>query len=407
MDEIKSYDAKLDSIKLGMKYKAMHADAFAFFRATCHLYYAHFPKLGRLLQAPTAWSCGDLHLENFGVYRGDNGLVYFDLNDFDEALLAPCTFDAMRACASVAAAREKLALSAGDEADLMGLFVESYGKALAKGRARHIERDHASGVVGEMIGELRGASRQKLLDQRTRKEAGRRLIRIDGEHAMEASDREKARVAILLRRWAENNEDAQQRREGYFDIADVAVRIAGLGSLGLELYIVLLKGEGEPDEMRLIDIKRARPSCALEAARMRQPDWGSEAERVVEIQARMQTFPPAHLGAVNDRARSYVIRELQQREDRLDLATLAHDPERRRAAIKMFAQLTAWAQLRSAGRQGSAKADELIEYGHKTKWRDRLLLAAQHCAARSRADWEAFRRAFEAGAFRQGSSTRD
>jgi len=31
-----------------------------------------------------------------GTYKGDNRLVYFDINDFDEAVLAACTFDVTR-----------------------------------------------------------------------------------------------------------------------------------------------------------------------------------------------------------------------------------------------------------------------------------------------------------------------
>ena len=42
-----------------------------------------------LPHSPVCWICGDLHIENFGSYKGDNRLVYFDLNDFDESILAP------------------------------------------------------------------------------------------------------------------------------------------------------------------------------------------------------------------------------------------------------------------------------------------------------------------------------
>ena len=41
--------------------------------------------------------CGDLHLENFGAYRTDAGDFRFDINDFDEALVAPASFDLVRA----------------------------------------------------------------------------------------------------------------------------------------------------------------------------------------------------------------------------------------------------------------------------------------------------------------------
>jgi uncharacterized protein (DUF2252 family) len=42
-----------------------------------------------LNDAPAVWSCGDLHIENCGGYLGEDGLLYFDIVDFDEAVLAP------------------------------------------------------------------------------------------------------------------------------------------------------------------------------------------------------------------------------------------------------------------------------------------------------------------------------
>ena len=40
-------------------------------------------------------------MENFGSYRGDNELVYFDANDFDEAVRGPLLWDMARLAVSV------------------------------------------------------------------------------------------------------------------------------------------------------------------------------------------------------------------------------------------------------------------------------------------------------------------
>ncbi|MGH9847817.1 MAG: DUF2252 family protein [Blastocatellia bacterium] len=86
---------------LQLKYRAMQTDAFVFLRGACHLFYEDWPQAAPLNDAPLVWSCGDLHLENFGSYQGENRLVYFDINDFDEAVLAPCTWDLARFLTSV------------------------------------------------------------------------------------------------------------------------------------------------------------------------------------------------------------------------------------------------------------------------------------------------------------------
>ena len=79
----------------------MRASAFAFMRGTCHLFYDQLPRSGVFKSAPPVWVCGDLHLENFGSYKGDNRLVYFDINDFDEAALAPVSWDLVRLLTSL------------------------------------------------------------------------------------------------------------------------------------------------------------------------------------------------------------------------------------------------------------------------------------------------------------------
>ena len=67
-----------------MKLARMRASPFVFLRGTCHRFYERLPNDGPLAKAPLAWICGDAHLENFGTYKGDTRLAYFDINDFDE-----------------------------------------------------------------------------------------------------------------------------------------------------------------------------------------------------------------------------------------------------------------------------------------------------------------------------------
>src|ERR1700744_66926 len=70
-----------------LKYEAMMENPFRFFRGTCHLFYEDLPRNSWLLSSPRIWLCGDLHLENFGSFKGVHRL-YFDMNDFDETFVA-------------------------------------------------------------------------------------------------------------------------------------------------------------------------------------------------------------------------------------------------------------------------------------------------------------------------------
>jgi uncharacterized protein (DUF2252 family) len=96
----------------------------------------------------------------------------------------------------------------------------------------------------------------------------------------------------------------------------------------------------------------------------------------------------------------YVLRALQPTEDRVTLggksAQGASDLE---GVITVMGKLVAWAQLRSAGREGSAIADELIDFGQRNKWKARLLDASIECAGQVQRDWSTYAAAYDDGAF--------
>src|SRR4051812_42337999 len=94
-----------------LKLKKMAADSFAFFRGADHLFAAAWPDLRPPDVGPEIPICGDLHLENFGAYRDDDGEYLFDINDFDEAVVAPCSLDLVRCATSILLAAELWGLS--------------------------------------------------------------------------------------------------------------------------------------------------------------------------------------------------------------------------------------------------------------------------------------------------------
>ena len=89
ISEIRTFNAGREVERLKLKYQKMRKDPFSFLRGSCHLFYKRLPEFRLFKSAPLVWVCGDLHLENFGSYKGNNRLTYFDLNDFDESALAP------------------------------------------------------------------------------------------------------------------------------------------------------------------------------------------------------------------------------------------------------------------------------------------------------------------------------
>jgi uncharacterized protein (DUF2252 family) len=392
--EIRSFNAGRDPQRLALKYRAMRASPFAFLRGTCHLFYQRLPRGGVLRSAPLVWACGDLHLQNFGSYKGDNRLVYFDINDFDEAALAPASWDLLRLLTSLRVCASGLQLTGAQARSLCQALVEAYAAALAVGKAYWVERESAQGIVRDLLQGLRTRQRATFLDTRTTRRGKKRLLLVDGKRALPASPSQRAAVTDLIHAFA-----AAHPNPAFYEVLDVARRIAGTGSLGLDRYAILVSGKGSPDGNYLLDLKQALPSSLVPHFKHSQPAWKSEAHRVVALQHRLQAVSMAFLQPVMMHGRPYVLRGLQPSEDRIALDRPSLTLAQLSQAIADMGRLVAWAQLRSAGREGSAIADELIDFGRRKKWREPLLAQAQDCAAQVGKDAQTFNAAFDDGAF--------
>ena len=399
---IAQYNAGRDAERLQLKYRAMRASAFAFMRGSCHLFYQRLPRSGIFKSAPAAWICGDLHLENFGSYKGDNRLVYFDLNDFDEAALAPLTWELMRMLASIRVAARDAGFSQADAQVLCRSFVDAHAQALAGGKAYWIERETAQGLVRELLDSLQSRQRADFLDSRTRTIGGKRRLLVDGRKALPVTAAQRQSVTSFMQQFAMTQADP-----GFHEVLDVARRIAGTGSLGLARYIILVRGKGSPDRNYLLDLKLAQPCALAPRLKLAQPVWASEAHRVVELQRRIQAVPMAFLQPVVFEGRPFVIRGLQPSQDRVVLGGHHRTPAQWQHTVAAMGRLVAWGQLRSAGRQGSANADALIDYARRHKWRDTLLAASAECSRTVLADAAQFNQAWDAGAFSMPASATD
>ena len=392
--EISKFNAGRDPDRLAMKYARMRTSPFVFLRGTCHLFYTRIGKGTVLESAPAAWICGDMHLENFGSYKGDNRLIYFDINDFDEACLAPCLYEMIRLLTSVLVAADDLKLSRAEALALCHIAVDSYASALRFGKARWIEEETAEGMVGELFAALHQRTRADHLNRRTDLKAKKRLLRVDGKKALPVTDETRQKVTAFMQDFAKT-----EPNPAFFQVLDVARRIAGTGSLGVDRYVILVEGKGSPDGNYLLDMKLALPSATGPNVPTAQPKWGSESERVVEIQRRDQVVSQAFLHAVEFEKRPYVLRGLQPSEDRVALENWNGKLPRLESVVRNMAELVAWAHFRSSGRQKSAIADDLIAFGDNTRWQLPLIELATQCEAQVVSDWKAYCAAFDQGAF--------
>jgi uncharacterized protein (DUF2252 family) len=380
--------------RLALKYEAMRHSPFGFFRGTAHLFYRDWPAGSPMDRSPLTWACGDLHLENFGSYKGENGLAYFDINDFDEAALAPAGRDLARFATSTLLAIADLGLSAAEARAFGHQAHLAYTHTLRVGKPMWVERATARGLVRQLLRRVKRRTQADLLAERTTIVQGRRRLRIDGRRALAASAESRHQVERALA-----HAHVSREAPDFYRVIDVARRIAGTGSLGLQRAVILVHGLGGRDGNILLDLKEAAPSALSPTLRIRQPRWKSEADRVVSIQRRVQAVSPALLQPLRLGRRSYILRELQPSEDRLALARARDERQRLDVAHRVMAEVVAWGQLRSSGHQGSATTDEWVEFGHERSWSNPLFDFTRWYADVVRDYWKEFSVAYDDGAF--------
>ncbi len=384
-ERIEAFNQGRDPERLILKYRAMQHDIFAFLRGTAHLFYQDWPQDSPLNDAPLTWLCGDLHLENFGTYKGDNRLSYFDINDFDEAVLAPCTLDLTRFLCSVLVGAQTLGVDHAQALQLCEGFLKIYGRELGECKARWIERSTASGMIRYLLKNLKRRSQADLLHERTISHHSEQVLKIDGIKTLPASADDKQKVTDLIDRFA-----ARQTKPEVFHVLDIARRIAGTGSLGLERYVILVNGKG-PERHYLLDFKHQPGSSLAPYLTVPQPAWGSEAERVVTLQRKSQAIAPAFLAAITDGKRSYSLKELMPQQDRLHLRHWNGKLPRLQKVVNAMAELVAWQHIRTGGWQGSAIADQWQVFGRQDAWRQPLMDYVISYSRQVRLDWLSFK----------------
>ncbi len=391
-DRIVQFNHAYPQDRINLKYAAMNRSPFTFLRGTCHLFYETPPP-----EAPLVWACGDLHLQNFGTYKGDDRTVYFDINDFDEGALAPASWDLVRWLTSLIVAAAELGLD--DLTALQTQFLTVYFTAIQGLKAKTLSQDTAAGFVRDCLAELADRKREDFLAKRTEKAGNhRRLKAIEGKSIL-LPDHERQSIEVLLKPWQQRQPDP-----AFCQILDVAARIAGTGSLGLPRYLVLIEGKGSPDRNYLLDLKGTRSSALLPYLPTPQPPFLSEADRIIKIQTHNQDSPPAMLSeitpisGITHNSQSYTLRELQPTADKIDLDRrhIKAKPKRLVNLITAMAQVTAWSHLRSSGRQGSASADDLQAWAqHQNP--TALIQAATASAQQVQADYATFSRDYQQG----------
>jgi uncharacterized protein (DUF2252 family) len=369
-----------------LKYKAMSGNPFRFFRGTCHIFYEDLAKVETFPVSPPAWLCGDLHLENFGSFRGNNRMEYFDLNDFDEAILGPALWEVARVITSIYVAFDLLGLKKTDIDELAKLFLEKYTATLKYGKSIYIDPRTATGLVRGFLKSANLINEKALLGKMAIIKDDHYSIKINNQTHFKLEKKLKKELLLLIKHWIKKTNTWPDN----YRVLDAAFRVAGTGSVGLKRYMFLLQNKTDKYKFLFLEMKAAARSSVLPYIKISQPVWPSEAERVITAKKRMQNVSPALLSTINFQEQDYVIQEMQPIADKIGFEIMPGNKKGVVTILLDMAILTASAQLRSGGIQGSATIDELTSFAGNNGWHKPLLDYAKKYSTQVKSDYQQF-----------------
>ncbi|MGJ3232731.1 MAG: DUF2252 domain-containing protein [Oceanicaulis sp.] len=309
-----------------VKFDELADDFFKFFRGTALLFYRDMA--GQDGDMPTVMALGDVHPTNFGVMPDRHGAPIFGVNDFDEAIYAPFTWDLKRGATGFwIAAREAGGVKRKKRRKIISKFVKGYLKAMRGYAERSTEKneswrmDNSPKVIRKLFEEALEPREDWLKDDYL-DEAGHGF-RADDELqpiSGRVADFQKA-VNALARSKGFRKPD----RAGDLKVKDVCIRHGqGTASLGLPRYYVLIEGpEADGSDDLIIEFKRARRSALEGLVPPTEFNAGGKADRIAHGQAVQLAHGDVFYGAVKLDGESFMTRERAPFREDVDLDDLS------------------------------------------------------------------------------------
>ncbi len=320
---------------LPMRYGRMSISPFAFLRGAASVMardLAATPVTGLQVQL-----CGDAHLSNFGVFATPERDQVFDLNDFDETLRGPWEWDVKRLVTSLVVAgrrnryrrveiRQAARTALRSYREMMGAFAQMRYldtwyfhldvRTPPLPEARELRR-----LISRAVGKARRHSGLQAFPKLTEAVRGRRRIRNDPPLIVHYDDALAERLCrSLYRRYLETLPEERRMLLDRYTVADVARKVVGVGSVGLECSVLLLLADRDVPDPLFLQLKQATAS-ALEPYLARSP-YANHAERVVAGQHLVQEASDIFLGWSRLGDRDFYVRQLRDMKFSYDISSL-------------------------------------------------------------------------------------
>ncbi len=387
-----------------IKIARMAESPFAFFRGSYHLF-ARDVLQRDLIPLPILTESGaemdlvgDIHSENYGTYKATDGLIHYDINDFDETTRGRFDVDVCRFAANIvlSAQERKDPLDNQVAAVLAGLssYLQTLQGGLKKGKNGDLDifEKNPSGcdAIAQLIQQKSEVKRSRFIADLTEEQAGKRQIKRSFRKYFNLTDAEKTQAQRLLGDFHTRWKEAPTKKD-FFDILDICGRISGIGSMGRHRYVVLIIGKAQQNDQRnvLLEFKEARPSAYdLYRDRETAPEaLVARAEKVATCERLSQAASSPYLGYAIDGATSFQVREISPHADRVDGKNLKSASFIE--VIKVQAAILARTHVRASARV-EGPTNPLPELADADRLRQRILAFALGYADIVHRDWARF-----------------
>ena len=342
-----------------VRYGRMAISPFTFYRG------AALPMAADLAPTPTSGLqvqlAGDAHLSNFGLFASPERDLVFDINDFDETHPGPWEWDLKRLAGSLIVAAREREFDAHESRHAVHAAVRSYRERMAGYAAmRSIDVYYALVNAADieayvdkrarpyLASTVKSAAHHDALHELPKltavDEAGRRRI-VDHPPTITHPPEATAPLAdAVMREYRSTLQEDRRYLLDRYELIDAALKVVGVGSVGLAAFAALFEG-GDEDDPLFLQVKEAEASV-LERF-LGPSSYASYGERVVAGQRRLQAVSDVMLGwAVGPHGRHLYIRQLQDQKASAVIEAMTFDD------LVTWGQLCGWGLAGGHARTG-------------------------------------------------------
>ena len=323
---------------------------------------ANTPNSGILLPI-----CGDCHLQNLGWFATPERNLVFDLTDFDETTTGCWEWDLKRLVTSFVLAVRELGFGHSHQLAIVHQVARAYRENMAvyeafeplqmwyqkidaKSVLTHAKLPDSQARMEKAIAAAKSRTVEALLPRITQADPRNPAKRQFVEQPPILSRHQEgegfiAETESLIRAYVLTLSDGRSELFQRYSLSDMAMKVVGVGSVGLRCGILLFEdSDGAP---LVLQIKEARPSIFATFAT--DAETSHAGYRVVHGQRLVQAASDLFLGWTSDsKGRHYYLRQL--RDMKLSIDLLHSDSQ----SLLDYGQLCGWALARAHAKSDKA-----------------------------------------------------